>query len=146
MTNSDSNPYLSSQVAGGPPERSRPPAIRLGPVLAGTSIGCVLATLLGYWLVLRTDSALPAVLAIGLLPAAGAYIAGIHDRWQLSKIAVYAAATLLLGYALRPRVAGVRPPDQSTISAQIVVFAFVPASALAIACAGLIWRKATRDN
>lgn len=132
----ESNPYIASQVEPEPRDRPTPYAVRLLLVLFVTSLGCLLAFAVGCPLAERFASPVPALLAASLLPAVGACVGGIRNRGQLLKIAGFAALGYLVGYALKPAIAGADAELIAKIRAQAIAFSFAPASLLAIIGAG----------
>lgn len=137
----DNNPYQASSAEPKPLERSKPFLLKLLLVVLSTSIGCGLAAVIGYWASMRMDSAVPAVLAMAILPAAGAWLAGIRNPNQLLKIAAYGVGVFLLCYALRPRVAGRFPPGKPNPNDRVSAYMFVPSSLLAVIGAGFACRR-----
>ncbi|WP_425397630.1 hypothetical protein [Aeoliella sp.] len=137
----DNNPYQSSNAEPKPLERSKPFLLKLLLVVLSTSIGCGLAATIGYWGETRIGSAVPAVLAMAILPAVGAWFAGIRDPDQLLKIAAYGVGVFLLCYALRPRVAGRFPPGKPNPNDRVSAYMFVPSSLLAVIGAGFACRR-----
>lgn len=140
----DTNPFRSSSAAPRPLEKSWPGALRLFYVLLSTLAGCGLAAAIGYWAAVRLDSITPAVVAMAVLPAAGAWLGRVRDPNQLLKIAAYGVIVWSLCFMLRPRVAGKVPPDTPRVHVRWVAMAFVPSSLLAVIGAGFACRKLRR--
>lgn len=107
-------------------------------VLSLTALGCLLAAAVGLPTSMYFDSALPAGMAIAVLPAAGAYLGGNRDEQQLAKIVLYSLMGWILCYLLQPAVSGVARDGEhiSNFKLWYGAFAFVPSSLLALIGAG----------
>lgn len=67
--------------------------------------GCVVAALVGLLGLLKFDAPILAMLSAGVVPAIACWLAGMTDKQQLAKIAVYAALGWMLPFMLQPVVA-----------------------------------------
>lgn len=135
------NPYQSSNAKPQALEPSEPFMLRLLVVLLSTSAGCGLAAAIGYWGAIVFDAITPAVVAMAVLPAAGAWLAGVREPNQLLKIAAYGVVVWLLCFMLEPAVSGRVLPGTPKVHAWWVAIAFVPSSLLTVIGAGFACRE-----
>ena len=74
-------------------------------LLGSCFTGCIIASLVGLWLMLAFDAPVFAALAAAVIPCVACWLAGIRDPKQLAKICVYAFIGWTLTFALQPAVA-----------------------------------------
>lgn len=64
--------------------------------------GCIVAGLFGLWALIKLNNEWLAFFSATTFPVIGCWYAGLHDRKQLAKIAMYAALGWFLAAMLRP--------------------------------------------
>ena len=79
-------------------------------VVLACFLGCVLGGLIGHGIQAREYNVWIAFVAATILPTSFCIIAGLRDRHQILKLAVYAGVGWALTFILRPRVAGINVP------------------------------------
>jgi hypothetical protein len=62
----------------------------------------MVAAFFGLWAMLEFDAPILALLSAATFPVFAGWVAGLHDRKQLAKIAVYAALGWALTFMLQP--------------------------------------------
>jgi hypothetical protein len=120
--------------------------VRLLTVLSATGLGCLLAAALGLMAAVQFDSPALAAIAISVLPALGAYVGGVRDRHQLTKIACYALVGWVLCYLLKPAVSRATKELTPDFELWWGTIAFAPGSLLGLIGAGFASRPRAGGN